>query len=168
MCNICNNSKTIEAQQLSAFAGQKRQADQMVAATKKMLPNVDVGECVLINIDKVDRSPGDPQNLITVVTDIKNGVYQVDTVGCIIKSWLNRPDIKKATAGFITLDQINKNKFISVREAVSLESLFKGQGYVKCSCQPSKTQCKSKRCQCFKANMQCNSRCHKSGPCANK
>lgn len=133
-----------------------------------MLPNVDLGDCVLINIDKVDRGPGDPPNLLAVVTDIKNGVYQVGTSEGIIKSWFNRVDIKKSTSNFISLNQVCTKQFISLREAVSKESLFNGQGYVKCLCQPSKVQCKTNRCQCFKAKLQCNSRCHKSGPCSNK
>lgn len=168
ICNICNTKLIIEKQQIESFKGQKRQAEQMMAVTKKILPNLNIGDCVLINVDKVDRSPGDPPNLITVVTDIKNGVYQVGTAGGIIKSWFNRPDMKKSTSNFITMNKVNKTKFISLREVVSLESLFKGQGYVKCACQPSKTQWKTNRCQCFKAKLQCNSRCHKSGPCINK
>ncbi|XP_023313080.1 uncharacterized protein LOC111693147 [Anoplophora glabripennis] len=159
---------SIKFQQDKCFDGQKRQAEQMISVTKKRLGNIEIGDCVLVNVDKVDRSPGDPPNLIAVIIDIKNDVYQVGTSGGIIKSWFNRLDLKKATSRFISIKQVNTSKFLSIREAVSLESLFKGQGYVKSSCQPSKVQCKSNRCQCFKAKIQCNSRCHKSGPCINK
>lgn len=168
ICNICSTQEIIETQQKESVEGQKRQAEQMVAVTKKMLPKVDIGDCILVNIDKIDRSPGDPPNLIAVVSDIRNCVFQVGTSGGIIKSWFNRADIKKATLNFITLNQTNTKQFISLREAVSMESLFDGKGYVKCSCRPSKVQCITNRCQCFKAKLKCNSRCHKSGPCSNK
>lgn len=91
----------------------------MMSATKKNCQNIDIG--VLINIDEVDRSPGDPPNLIAVVTDIKNGAYQDGTAGGIIKSWFNRPDIEKLTSNFNTVNQVNTKKFISLREAVSLK-----------------------------------------------
>lgn len=90
-----------------------------MSATKKNCQNIDIG--VLNNIDEVDRSLGDPPNLIAVVTDIKNGAYQVGTAGGIIKSWFNRPDIEKSTSNFNTVNQVNTKKFISLREAVSLK-----------------------------------------------
>lgn len=118
--------------------------------------------------DKIDRSPADPPNLLCVVTDLKNYVYQLGTAAGIIKSWFNRIDFRKADSSFIKLHEVEKTKFISVREAVSSVSLFGGQGYSKCYCQPSKMQCRNNRCLCFKSQTKCGSRCHKSGPCANK
>ena len=62
-----------------------------------MLPNIIIGDCVLVNVDKVDRSPRNSPNLILVVTYVnKNDVFQVDAVGGIIKSWFNRPDLKSS------------------------------------------------------------------------
>lgn len=168
LCNLCTTEQLIQLQREKCYEGQKRQAEDMASTSKKWLPDIDVGDCVLLNIDPVDRSPGDPPNLLTVVTDKRNGVYQVGTVNGIIKSWFSRPDLNIATSKFILHTQVDKTKFLSIREAVSLESLFQGQGFVKCSCQPSKIQCKTNRCVCFKGKKQCNSRCHKSGSCANK
>lgn len=53
---------------------------------KKILPDINVGDCVLVNVDKVDRSPGDSQNIVAVITDVKNGVYQIGTTAGLIKS----------------------------------------------------------------------------------
>lgn len=87
----------------------------MMSVTKHFLPNVDFGECVSINIDKVDRSSGNPPNLIAIVTYSKNVVYQVGTSKGIIKSWFNRPDIKKSTYNFINLNQIITRVYIIKR-----------------------------------------------------
>lgn len=62
---------------------------------KKLQPNLEIEECVLVNVDKVDRGPLDPPNIMSifVVTDVKNGVYQFGMTGGIIKYWFNRPDL---------------------------------------------------------------------------
>lgn len=123
---------------------------------------------MLVNVDKVDRSPGDPQNIIAVITDFKNGVYQVGTVAGLIKFWFSKSDLKKASSTFIKIVQVNQSTFISLRKAVAALSLSNRESFVKCSCQPSQTQYKTNRCLCFKSKQLCNSICHKSGPYVNK
>ncbi|CAH1099829.1 unnamed protein product [Psylliodes chrysocephalus] len=76
-CILCQNTAIIEETRHDASRGQKR-------AAKKMLANI--GSCVLLPIDKIDRGPSDMQNLMCVVTDYKNGVYQVGCVAGRIKS----------------------------------------------------------------------------------
>lgn len=63
---------------------------------------------------------------------------------------------------------IPEDKVISLREALRLFSKFEGQGFKKCFCKPSKSQCHNNKCLCFKSHMKCTSKCHKSGPCCNK
>lgn len=168
LCDLCITAETISSNQIQSYHGITVQAEKMLTVTRKILPDISVGDCVLVNVNKVDRSPGDPQNIIAVITDFKNGVYQVGSVTGLIKSWFSKSDLKKASSTFIKIDQVNQSTFISLREAVAALLLFNGQGFVKCSCQPSKTQCKTNRCLCFKSKQLCNSRCHKSRPCANK
>ncbi|CAG5084413.1 Protein of unknown function [Cotesia congregata] len=131
----------------------------MITVAIKILLDISVGDCVPVNVDKVDRSSGDPQNIIAVITDFKNGGCQVDTVAGLIKSWFSKSDLKKASSTFIKIDQVNQSTFISLREAVAALSLFNGQGFVKCSCQLSKTQCKTNRCLCFKSKQLCDVVC---------
>lgn len=64
--------------------------------------------------------------------------------------------------------QVLEGKMISLREALTKFSKFGGQGFKKCSCKASKTQCHTNKCFCFKAHLKCNSKCHSSGPCSNK
>jgi hypothetical protein len=45
----------------------------------------------------------------------------------------------------------------SLRELVSLESIGNGQGFIKCDCKIGKCV----NCKCKKANIKCNSRCHR-------
>lgn len=128
-CNSCFSEISIKEQQDKCFKGQKKHAEKMIPVTKKMLIDSKVGVCMLLNIEEVDRGPADPPNIICVITDIENSVYQVGTSNGIIKSWFSKPDLKKATSAFVTLGQICESKFIPLREAVSLQSLYKGQGY---------------------------------------
>ena len=60
---------------------------------------------------------------------------------------------------------INCETTISVREAVSNQSLSGGQGFLKCSC---KSKSSSNRCKCKKNGKLYSSRCHNYGSCDNK
>lgn len=166
-CTLCQNIAIIEENRHDANRGQKRAAEKMLTNTAKKLPPINIGSCVLLPIDKIDRGPSDMQNLMCVVTDYKNGVYQVGCVAGRIKSWFNRPDLMETKETFLQVDDVPEI-FVSVREAVQSLSLSGGQGYFKCSCKPAKKQCLSNRCVCVKKKVLCNSRCHKSAPCANK
>ncbi|VEN35518.1 unnamed protein product, partial [Callosobruchus maculatus] len=136
-CILCQNSTIIEENRQDASRGQKRAAEKMLANTTKKLPPIKIGACVLLPIDKIDRGPSDMQNLMCVVTDYKNGVYQIGCVAGRIKSWFNRPDLMEAKQAFLQVDDVPEI-FVSVREAVHSLSLFGGQGYFKCSCKPAK------------------------------
>ena len=66
----------------------------------------------------------------------------------------------------IDINDINKNKKISVREAAGRDSICGAQGYYKCNC---KTGCENGRCNCYTNNKLCNSKCHNSTvTCNNK
>lgn len=117
-CYFCNSRVTIYSNQVQLYYGMKKQAESMVAVTKKILPDINVGDCILVNVDKVDRSPGDPQNIVPVITDIKNVVYRVETTAGVFKSWFNKSDLKKASSTFFKVEQVEVNTFVSVREAV--------------------------------------------------
>jgi len=124
-----------------------------------------VNSTVLVYVPKVDRGLLDGNNIVGIVLDIKNNLYQIDTSVVIIKDWLPRNALQIATTTFTeTIPQIN----LSLREIAGKLSIFGGQGFKKCSCEQSKLQCKTKRCACKKSNVLCNSRCHKSTTCFNK
>ncbi|KAI4461635.1 metabotropic glutamate receptor [Holotrichia oblita] len=139
-CVLCQNKASIKNNRNEANQGQKRVAEAMLINTAKKLPSLEIGSCVLLPVDKIDRGPSDMQNLICVITDYRNGVYQVGCSAGRIKSWFNRPDLIHAKEQFLTVDNVPHNYF-SKREAVQALSLVGGQGYFKCSCKPAKKQC---------------------------
>ena len=62
--------------------------------------------------------------------------------------------------------EIKLDKKVSVREAANIVNVAGGQGVLKCNCT---TECITKRCNCKKGNVLCNSRCHGSNnKCKNK
>ncbi|KAL1488172.1 hypothetical protein ABEB36_015130 [Hypothenemus hampei] len=57
----------------------------MLQSSKVKHQKFSKGDCVLVTVPKVDRGPADPFNLIALVVDEKNGVYQIATIYGIIK-----------------------------------------------------------------------------------
>lgn len=128
-CNLCRNEMTILENTSNASQGQKMAAEKMLTNTAKKLAHLDIGSCVLLPVDKIDRGPSDLQNLICVITDYKNDVYQVGCSAGRIKSWFNRPDLISTKEQFFTIDNV-PNLFVSKREAIQALSLAGGQGYL--------------------------------------
>nr|CAH7754935.1 unnamed protein product [Callosobruchus chinensis] len=87
---LCQKRMIIEE---NMIRGQKRPAEKMLTNTAKKLPLIKIDSCVLLPIYNNDRDPSEMQNLMRVVTDYKNGVYQVGCAAGRIKSWFNRPDL---------------------------------------------------------------------------
>ena len=67
----------------------------------------------------------------------------------------------------LTENDVSREREISLREAVQLESVCGGQGFLKCNC-AGITKCETNRCKCFKAKLKCNSGCQGSLCCSNK
>lgn len=166
-CALCSRQASILSNRDENHLGQKKAADKMLSSAAKKLPPLKIGDCVLLTVGKIDRGPSDMQNLICVIVDHRNGVFQRGSSAGKIKGWYNRVDIIAADNQFLNIESV-PDKYISVREAESKVSLRDGQGYLKCSCRPSKTQCATNRCACFKKKVMCNSRCHNSDTCLNK
>ena len=99
--------------------------------------------------------------------DIRNDIHQIGTNDGMIKGWFPRTDLLRVEATNI-IQEVPKEKLLSLREAARYQSLSDGQGYQKCNCKISGNQCKTKRCKCFNNNVSCNFRCHLSSTCFNK
>lgn len=166
-CVLCSLQASILSNRDECHSGQKKAGEKMVLSAAKKLPPLKIGDCVLLPVEKIDRGPSDMQNLICVIVAHKNGVFQLGSSVGKIKGWYNRADIVAADCQFLNVENV-PDKYISVREAISGVSLRDGQGYFKCSCKPSKKQCQTNRCVCFKKKIKCNSRCHTSATCLNK
>lgn len=46
---------------------------------------------------------------------------------------------------------------ITLTEAIAAQSLFGGQGFKKCQCNPGENQCQTNSCKCFKSKVKCKS-----------
>lgn len=166
LCILCAASKNISEERDDARNNTEKAAKKMLGDSAKKMPTFNVGDCVLLNIPKVDRGPGDSRNMVCLIMDQKNGVNQVAGKHGIIKGWFGAESLTVAGSAFLNKEEIPVEKSLSLREAVSLES--GGQGMLKCLCKPSKQQCSKNKCICKKNSVLCNSRCHKSLPCFNK
>jgi len=66
----------------SVRVAQRKQADRMETRSKKFMPEVEIGDFVILPVPDVDRGPSDPPNLACRIVDslpgwgIKGHVYQ--------------------------------------------------------------------------------------------
>lgn len=165
LCFLCNQEKQIHKERQDAYEGQRKAAEKMVESSRTKFKTIEIGSSVVVAIPKVDRGPLDVQTVLGKVMDYNNGVYKIGTSSGIIKNWFPRNEIRPSGA---TASETIPEKTISLRQAVSSQSKFGGQGYTKCSCRPAKKQCDTKKCVCKKSGLICNSRCHNSSGCINK
>ena len=140
-----------------AKKGQEEQIKTMLKRNKKEINSYKINDVVLLRCENVDRGLSDPENIICIITNKKNGLFELGCKVGIIDSYFAINSITKtAFKTDFTIDNIPKEK-LSVRSAVSKLSVGHGQGFLRCNCTGD---CKTKRCSCRKAEISCNSRCH--------
>ena len=89
-----------------------------------------------------------------------HGNYRVSTNVGTLNGTFARSMLEKCKQVFVSPEDIPATTLI-VRTAVTAGSIGFGQKYLRCNC---KTGCLSGRCVCKKANVLCNTRCHKAVP----
>jgi len=114
---------------------------------------IKVGDQIVLRAPKVDRGPLDSQNINGLMINIRNSVYQIGTEIGIIKNRCSRKELQLVSNNGLEDSKIQKDKFVSIREAVANLSIFNGQGFVKCQYQSEKRQYQTNRCLCFKKNL---------------
>lgn len=138
-----------------------------------------VGTIVSIPIADVDRSKVDSTTATAVIVEVvhvgkKDMVkYRLACAAGTLKTLRSRPYINplpNMNAHVIGLADALRNwksmPEVGDRACSRFVSMVGGQGLVHCLCT---TMCDSMRCSCFKANRECNSRCHKNNClCVNK
>ena len=165
LCHLCTRESKITYEREASGKGIQVGADKMVALSRKKFSDVAIGTHVTIPVPKFDRGPLDSNNISGIISDFRNGVYQISTSVGTLKNWYTRTEFrvsKTKLIGEVCTD------VVSVREAVTKLSGFGGQGYQKCTCKPGKNQCRTAKCKCFRSKVVCNSRCHSSLTCCNK
>ncbi|XP_063827754.1 uncharacterized protein LOC135077121 [Ostrinia nubilalis] len=167
LCNLCVNERKIVQERTESHINLKRAADKMLSTSSKKFKDISAGSTVLVEVPKVDRGPLDNKNLVGKVLMKKNELYQVGTAFGIIKDWIPRNAILSSPNAEPRSDI--PEVILPLRTIASMSSPFGGQGMKQCNCKKIKNgQCLSNRCNCKKANVLCNSRCHSSLTCNNK
>lgn len=167
VCPLCLRGRELVKTRQDCFKRQTIAAEKMTDFSEKKFPPLEIGECVTLAISKFDRGPLDFANIIGVISAKENGVYQIGTKDGLIKGWFPRTDVEKAASRPFTIEDVNKEICLTLREAASKQSMMGGQGFKKCSCKPSDKQCLTNRCVCKKVGHKCNSRCHANSTCGN-
>ncbi|XP_049874566.1 KRAB-A domain-containing protein 2-like [Pectinophora gossypiella] len=167
LCTLCVNERNIVQERTQSHKNLKRAADKMLSTSSKKFKDMSTGSTVLVEVPKVDIGPLDSKNLIGKVLMKKNELYQVGTASGIIKDWMSRNALLSCPNAELLIDIPEVT--LPLRTVASMSSSFGGQGMKQCNCKKNKNgQCVSNKCNCKKANVLCNSRCHSSLTCNNK
>ncbi len=167
LCSLCSRKKEIVIHRQGAKRKQIQQAERMLACSAKRFKPAKAGDTVMVPIPEVDRGRAEFRNLKAVVLSAEeNGLYRIGTRHGTLHQLYSRNQFIPCVESFMGLDEVVKDKEVSLREAARLDSIGTGQGFFKCNCSGS---CKNGRCKCFKADVKCNSRCHgTNSKCKNK
>ena len=139
----------------------------MLSRSNNILEEIDIGCNVLIPIPQVDRGKGDPKNIMAIVHEKPDKGYRLATKHGILLGSYTRNQFELTDSLFWGPSDISIENCISLRRAVKADSLFEGQGFLKCGC-CGKSRCETNRCACRKAGQMCNSRCRSNLACKNK
>ncbi|CAF4790934.1 unnamed protein product [Pieris macdunnoughi] len=148
---MCQVEQDTNSERDEAHKGFKGAAENMIDTTVKKLPQLNIGNGVLVSIPKVDHA----KNIQDKVIDISKGVHKFGTKYGTIQNWFSRQQLQYSdtdnTENYIvkSIDDEISEHLISLREAVASQSPFGGQGFRKC-------------------NFLCGSKCHGSLSCINK
>ena len=145
-----------------------KQAERMVKRSRVINVPGKVGENVTIPVPLVVRERGDSRNIMGVILDRdENDLYRIAVKGGILNGKYSRNRFDLCNQTLLLPTDVCQDKEISLRNAVQHESRCGGQEYLKCNCS-GKSNCETNRCKCYKAKVECNSRCHGSMTCLNK
>ena len=164
ICQRCTFTTTRGAKRKICGDGHVALGKKMCRDSDRRLPPLQIGDNVRVPVDKVDRGPLDPPNLIGVVTEHVHDKYRIGTSSGMLNQAFSRSQVEKCKNVFITPEDV-PDPVHSVRSANAADSIIGGQGHDRCTCQQG---CKDNRCKCKKRGFLCNSYCHKSSACKNK
>jgi hypothetical protein len=140
----------------------------MKTRSKKYLPEVNIGDFVILPIPDVDKGLTEAPNLICRVVDFdeKVNLYELASEAGVFTDMFSRNSFDLVKEVNLEIS-IRTDKMVKgIRQAVNELSIGGGQGMVKCNCT---SKCLTMRCSCKKSNLLCNSRCHGSNAdCKNK
>ena len=165
LCLICKNQESIKVLRADAHKGMKKAGVKMKKVSAAKLKEAQLHDSVLIPVPAVDRGRLEALNLFAIVIAVDNGVYKLGTRTGVLDQSYTRNQFSPCIQKFLDISEVPMDKKVAARTVAKAESEGNGQGMLKCFCTG---KCLTKSCSCKKHNVQCNSRCHNSGPCSNK
>ena len=166
---LTERAANIAASRDQASRGQEKSVEKMLALAKKLKAAFSIGDLVVLKVPDVDRGPFDPNNLLCLIIEAKNGIFRLACrAGILERCQAANSFSRSSLLCDFTIDDVpmavdkkgnstGERLVLSVRETARELSVGNGQGYVKCSCAG---QCSTKRCSCKAANIHCGSKCH--------
>ncbi|XP_075231703.1 uncharacterized protein LOC142330362 [Lycorma delicatula] len=137
----------------------------MKQTSQNKFPTVEVGKTVTIPIPSVDRGKEDARNVLGVVLEkTEEGFYKQGTKRGTINTLFTRNRFQECKETIINISDVPDIE-LSLRETSTKDSMFGGQGFIKCNCNK---RYNSKMCKCKILNILYNSKCHKATTCNNK
>ncbi|KAL5237566.1 hypothetical protein ACI65C_004976 [Semiaphis heraclei] len=107
ICDLCKTSDKIKTQRQLGCQGQEKAAEIMLKVSQSRIPDLQIGDCVLITVPKVDRGPSDPANVIAVIVNQnEHKLYQLGTKYGLVKGWYNSASLKPATSNFLKITDL--------------------------------------------------------------
>ena len=135
LCTLCFRAKNIGDQQAGARQGLLKQAEKMTKTSARLHPAPKIGDTVLVPLADVDRSKGDPRNIMAVVVDVKdNNLIQVGNEHGVLRNLLSRNQYSIAKSNFVSLAEVARDKELTVRSFLTAASITGGKGYTRCDC----------------------------------
>lgn len=163
-CVLCERNKITAVKRKDAFLNLETQAAKMKKISDHKFAPADVGTTVRIPVPEVDRGRGDARSILGVILANNDGFYRIGTRDGTLKNLLVRSQFDVCKENIINISEVG-SKEVGIRTLATSQSLGSGQGFKKCAC---KNKCQSKKCNCVKNNVLCNSKCHNSLSCCNK
>ncbi|CAC5396431.1 unnamed protein product [Mytilus coruscus] len=134
LCPNCTIDTKRDRHRSGAMDSQLKQANTMIARSKKELGTTEVGQTVAVPIPMFDRGKGDSRNLLGRVIEVndKGNAVVATRFGQLLGTFgSNEMEICKQN--LILEEEINCETILSVCEAATHQSLSGSQGFFKCS-----------------------------------
>ncbi|XP_064098745.1 uncharacterized protein LOC135209944 [Macrobrachium nipponense] len=166
LCCLCNRNRSIQAERRESKILQEKQAKKMKDKSVQRFKPAFAGDTVMVPIPLVDCGRAEFANAKAIITEtVDGGTYKLGTKHGLLKQVYSRNQFTLCAEKFMSLEEVIKDREVSLREVAIADSMGHGQGISNCSCTHS---CRSRRCKCFKNEVLCNSRCKCTNSCSNK
>ena len=142
----------------------------MMIKKNKRKKTFSIGDCVKIQVPKIDRQSTHRKYLLCKIINIfEEGMYQLACQCGILDICYSAADLEYVDNQDIPELQRTSTTRITVREAARLQNITNqnnNENNTVCNCKRNK--CQTRTCSCKKNNTLCSIHCHRNKACLNK